>query len=60
VMDTYIVHWTEEVFHRVRIEADSEEQAREIFWNSLEFGFDDNTFYGAEIQDSVVAELEDM
>jgi hypothetical protein len=59
-MAIYKVDWTEEVWHRVRIEADSEEQARDIFWNSLEFGFDDNTFYGAEIQDSVVAELEDM
>jgi hypothetical protein len=57
-MAIYKVDWTEEVFHRVRIEADSEEQARDIFWNSLEFGFDDNTVYGAEIQDSVVAELE--
>jgi hypothetical protein len=55
-MAVWKIDWTEEVWYRLEVEADSEEQAREIFWNSLEFGFDDSTAYGGEIQDSVKIE----
>jgi hypothetical protein len=56
-MGTYIVHWTEEIWHRTIVEADSQEDATQKFWdNDIDWATD--KIVGTEIQDSVVAELE--
>ena len=54
-MTKYAVEWTEEVWKRVVIEAESEDQARELFWTGA---YDDTFEYvtGGEIQDSVTIE----
>ena len=51
-MTNYVVSWTEETWYRVNIQADSEEQAREKFW---EFDFDqeESKQFGEEVQDSI-------
>jgi hypothetical protein len=48
-MAKYRVSWTEEIWLRTIIEADSEEQASEIFWADMP----DGETYGGEVQDGV-------
>ena len=56
-MATYIVHWTEEVWHRAIVEADSQDEATQKFWdNDIDWATD--SIVGSEIQDSVIAEME--
>lgn len=54
-MARFKIDWTEELWQQVYIEADSEEQARELFWQS-EFDTQQIELYGTEIQDSVLVE----
>ena len=46
----YEIKWTLEKWLKVTVTADSEEQAREMFWAG-EYG--DPTQYGAEIQENI-------
>lgn len=48
----YKVSYTVELWNRVVIEADNEEQAREKFWAG-DFDFDEVEEFGREIQDGV-------
>lgn len=54
-MARFKIDWTEELWQQVYIEADSEEQARELFWQG-EFDNQLIELYGTEIQDSVLVE----
>jgi len=54
-MARFKIDWTEELWQQVYIEADSEEQARELFWQG-EFDNQQIELYGTEIQDSVLVE----
>lgn len=51
-MGRYFIHWTEEVWHRSVVEADSEEEAYNIFWEG-DFDFSDDKITGGEVQDSI-------
>lgn len=48
-MDKYVVSWTEEIWQRVVIEAESEDHARELFWSG-EFDSDTVKVTGGDIQ----------
>lgn len=52
-MPKYRVTWTEEQWYTEEIEADSEEQAREMVFNG---GFEWPEPYGFEVQDSIDVE----
>lgn len=52
-MPKYLISWTEELWYKQEVEADSEEQARDMLFNG-EFEWPDP--YGTEIQDSVEVE----
>jgi hypothetical protein len=52
MMDKYVVSWTEEIWQKVIIEAESEEEARELFYYG-EFNIDSVKVTGGEIQDGV-------
>ena len=54
-MAKFKIEWTEEVWYRMEVEADSEEQARELFWAG-EYNLDEGTQTGGECQDSVEIE----
>lgn len=54
-MARFKIDWTEELWQQVYIEADSEEQARELFWQG-EFDNQLIELYGTEVQDSVLVE----
>lgn len=54
-MARFKIDWTEELWQQVYIEADSEEQARELFWQG-EFDNQQIELYGTEVQDSVLVE----
>jgi predicted ATP-grasp superfamily ATP-dependent carboligase len=49
-MTNYLVSWTEEIWYRVNIQANSVEEARELFWSGE---FDTEESFGGEIQDGV-------
>jgi len=51
-MDKYVVSWTEEIWQKVIIEAESKEEARELFYSG-EFNIDSVKVTGGEIQDGV-------
>ena len=52
-MAQFRVEWTEELWYRAVIEADTEDEAREIFWSGeFDTGYVGN-LYNTEIQDSV-------
>jgi len=51
-MDKYVVSWTEEIWQKVIIEAESEEEARELFYSG-EYDIDSVKVTGGEIQDGV-------
>lgn len=51
-MAQYRISWTEEIWFRTIIEADSKEQAEGIFWADLP----DGESYGGEIQDGIDVE----
>ena len=51
-MGKYVIEFTEEIWHRVEVEADSAEQASEFFWSG-DVAYGDDTVYSHEIQDSV-------
>ena len=55
-MNNYVVSWTEETWYRVNIQANSEQEAREKFWNH-DFDMDESKDTGTEIQDSVDVSL---
>ena len=57
-MAKFAVEWTEETWKRVVIEAESEDEARELFWGNE---YDESKEYvtGCEIQDSVDVYEED-
>jgi len=55
VMARFKIDWTEELWQQVYIEAESEEQARELFWQG-EFDNQLIELYGTEVQDSVLVE----
>jgi U3 small nucleolar RNA-associated protein 14 len=58
-MTKYLVSWTEEVWQRVVIEAESREQVRELFFSG-EFDMDTILVTGGEIQDGIdIEELEE-
>lgn len=50
-MATFQIDWTEEVYYRAYVEAESEEEARELF-DSGEL-WDEASVFGSEVQDSV-------
>jgi len=52
MMDKYVVSWTEEIWQKVIIEAESEEEARELFYSG-EYDIDSVKVTGGEIQDGV-------
>ena len=54
-MARFKIEWTEEVWYQLEVEADSEEQARELFWAG-EYNLDEGTQTGGECQDSVIIE----
>jgi hypothetical protein len=55
-MPKYEVNWTEEIWFRGFIEADSKEEAYDIFWKDMPDGKE----YGGEIQEGVsIAEVID-
>lgn len=59
-MTNYLVSWTEESWYRVNIQANSFEEAKELFWLG-EFNTEESKYFGGEIQDGVEitpAELE--
>lgn len=57
-MARFKIDWTEEVWNRVFVEADSYAEARELFWNN-DFDLETVEITGGEIQDSVyVMEVE--
>lgn len=51
-MPRYFIYWTEEVWHRSVIEADTEEDAYNIYWEG-EFDFSDDKITGGEVQDKI-------
>lgn len=51
-MGRYFIHWTEEVWHRSIVEADTEEDAYNTFWEG-DFDFIDDQITGGEVQDSI-------
>lgn len=53
-MATWKIDWTEEVWYRAVIEADTEEDARALF-ESGEL-WDEASVFGSEVQDSVEIE----
>lgn len=57
-MSNYVVSWTEETWYRVNIQANSEQEAREKFWNG-DFDMDESKETGAEIQDGIDITLAD-
>lgn len=52
-MPRFSVDWTEELWYRAVIEADTVEEAREIFWSGEFDMADTGNLYNSEIQDSV-------
>ena len=59
LMTKYLISWTEEVWQRVVIEAESKEQVRELFFSG-EFDMDTVKVTGGEIQDGIdIDELEE-
>jgi hypothetical protein len=52
VMAEFKIEWTEEIWNRVFVEADSVEDAREKFWSG-EFDHEPVDVTGGEIQESV-------
>ena len=58
-MTNYSVSWTQEIWYRATIEANSVEEAREKFWSG-EFDTSGTKETGAEIQDGIdIEELEE-
>jgi hypothetical protein len=58
-MTKYLISWTEEVWQRVVIEAESRGEARELFYSG-DFDMDTIKVTGGEIQDGVdIEELEE-
>ena len=51
-MAKFEIEWTEEVWYRKRVEADSKEDAMEKFWAG-ELDIDSSDSYGGEVQDSI-------
>ena len=59
-MTKYLISWTEEVWQRVVIEAESREQVRELFFSG-DFDMDTVQVTGGEIQDGVdIEELKEV
>ena len=52
-MARFSVDWTEELWYRAVIEADTVEEAREIFWSGEFDASDRGNLYNSEIQDSL-------
>lgn len=52
-MAKFRVDWTEELWYRAVIEADTMEEAQEIFWSGEFDTSDAGNLYNSEIQDSV-------
>lgn len=58
-MTNYSVSWTQEIWYKVNIKANSAEEAKEKFWSG-EFDTSDTKETGAEIQDGIdIEELEE-
>ena len=51
-MGTFEISWTEETWMRMRVQAESVDHARELFWSGG-LNFDEAWDFGSEIQDSV-------
>lgn len=51
-MAKFQIEWTEEVWYRKQVEADSQEEAMEKFWTG-ELDIDSSDSYGGEVQDSI-------
>lgn len=59
-MPTYRIEWTEEIWNRLEIEAETEEEARELF-HMGEFDYEAVKITGGEIQDSIeIVEVENV
>lgn len=59
-MPTYRIEWTEETWNRLEIEAETEEEALELF-HMGEFDYQAVKITGGEIQDSIeIEEVEDL
>lgn len=59
-MGKFKIEWTEEVWYRMEVEADSYDDAREKFWSG-EYNLDNGTQTGGECQDSVeIDEIEEV
>jgi hypothetical protein len=56
-MNNYMVSWTEEVWYRVNIQANSIEEAKEMFWSG-DFDSSESKETGGEIQDGINITLE--
>ena len=54
-MARFKIEWTEEVWYRQFVEADSVEEAREKFWNG-EFDYAPRDVTGGEIQEGIDVE----
>ena len=58
-MTNYLVSWTQEIWNRENIEANSVQEAKEKFWSG-EYDTSDTKETGAEIQDGIdIDELEE-
>lgn len=51
-MAKFEIEFTEELWHRTVIEADSLEKAQELFWLG-EVDFSQATIYGGEVQENI-------
>ena len=51
-MSKYLISFTEENWYHITIEADSLEEAKELFWSG-EFDNEDTLHTGTEIQESI-------
>lgn len=56
-MPKYLIEWTEELWYRMEVEADSRKDALDKF-HAGEYDFDNANNYHVEMQDSV--EIEEM
>jgi hypothetical protein len=54
-MPKFTIHWTEELWYRMDVEADSEEDALDKFHN-LEYDFDEAKNTDVHLQDSIYVE----
>ena len=55
-MPKYLVSWTEETFFNTYVEADSEDEALNSFFDNVDNCWDRAKIVGSEVQDSIEVE----